>query len=79
MSGDTFTVVVTLESSDAPDGVEMKWYSGHDPLKALLAVGQCIEHHENPTHPHPVRMLSVRVDTTPISETSDTSTESETL
>jgi hypothetical protein len=62
---DTYTVLVTLESPDSEDGVEMKWYSGHDPLKALLAVGQCIEHHLYPGNaPHPVRMLSVRTDVT---------------
>lgn len=62
---DTFTVVATLESTDTPDGVDMKWYSGHDPIKALLAVTQVLDHHLTPgDHPHPVRLMSVRLDVT---------------
>ena len=56
---DTYTVVATIQSPDN-DPVEVKWYSGNDPLKALVAVGQCIEHHVD-KNPAPVRVRLLNV------------------
>ncbi len=62
---DTYTVIATVQS-DGSEPVEMKWYSGHDPLAALVGVGQVINHHTDPgDHPFPVRLISVQVIVTP--------------